>query len=81
MVAGKERLVQVGPEQLDAPVAQVGDGRQSGDLELRLGRRLDVAELAMLARLHQRQRDALTAGSPVRPMRWTYWPGRTGRRS
>ena len=63
-VVADERLAQVGSQDLRAPLAQVGDGRQVGDLELRPGRVLDVAELAVFARLDERDGGAFAAGSP-----------------
>ena len=63
----EERLAQVGAQDLGAALAQVGDRRQMGDLELRVRRRLDVAQHAVLARLDERDRHALAAGAPGPP--------------
>ena len=60
----EERLAQVGAQDLGPSLAQVGDGRQVGDLELGVRRRLDVAQQPVLARLDQRDRHALAAGAP-----------------
>ena len=69
-VVADERLAQVGPQDLRPPLAQVRHRRQVGDLELRVGRVLDVPELAVLARLDERDGRAFAAGStgPPDPM-------------
>ena len=67
VAVAQERLAQVRAEDLGPPLAQVGDGRQLGDLELRVRRRLDVAQHPVLARLDQGDRHALAAGTPGPP--------------
>ena len=59
-VVTQDRLAQGRAEHVQAPLAQAGDGRQPADLELRAHRGLDVPQEPMLARLHQRDRGALT---------------------
>ena len=62
----QEGLAQVRPHDLGPALAQVGDGRDVGDLELRSRGRLDVAKKAVLARFDQRDGHALATG-PARP--------------
>ena len=59
---GKESLAQGGAGELEPTGTQIGDGRQSGDVDLLLGDRLDTAQQAMLARLGQGDRRAFAPG-------------------
>ena len=67
VAVAEERLAQVGAEDLGPALPQVGDRRQVGDLELRVRRGLDVPEHPVLARLHERDRDALATGPSCPP--------------
>ena len=60
-VAPHDRLADRGPGQLEPAGPQVGDGRHLGDLDLLAGALLDAANLPVLARLGQRDGDALAA--------------------
>ena len=59
----EELLAQRGAEHLEPALAEVGDGRDLGELESRPGRPLDVAQETLLARFDERDRDALAPGA------------------
>ena len=65
-VVADQRLPQVAAQDLGPSLAQVRHRRQVGDLQLRVRGVLDVAQQAMLARLDERDGDALATG-PSRP--------------
>jgi hypothetical protein len=62
-IVADEGLAEVRSKHVELPFAQVGHGRQPGDLEPGPGRRLDVPEQAMLARLDERDRGAFATRS------------------
>ncbi len=62
-VAGEDRLAQGGPRDLQPPGAKIGHCRQPGHLDLLPRGPLDPLQLAVLARLGQRDRDPF----PSRP--------------
>ena len=66
-VAGHERLAQRRLEQAQAALTEVRDGRQVGDLDGRTNDALDVAQVAVLAWLHEGDRDALATGPAGAP--------------
>ena len=63
-VAGDERLAQGGARQLEPARAQVDDRRHPLDGDLLPRELLDVAQHAVLARLGERDRDALASRAP-----------------
>ena len=62
-LVAEDGLAQRGAHQLQAPRAQVGDGRDLLDLDAPAGHALDVLEHAVLARLGQGDGDALAPGA------------------
>jgi hypothetical protein len=70
-LAREHGLAQCGARELEPLVAQVRDRRQVLDRDLLARGVLDVLQLAVLARIDERDRDALAAGAARAPMRWT----------